>query len=235
MSRTFGRRRNSGDYEHPEGAPDPQDSLKWPPDERDPEPPRPDDGRPFAEQLHDIVDPVMREIKLVEAKVRSCLLSQGLPELYAEIAAAEIAEGWANGDPAPLWTMPGYVAPHDEKAARAWEEKWDEERGRSKPRENPSRRWELLSIRPSQVTGKKHAATFRDRLTGRRRTSHFGEVGSQDFTTHKDPERKRRYLNRHGVEGMADPTDPRTLSRWLLWNKPTLEASLRDFKRRFGL
>jgi len=86
-------------------------------------------------------------------------------------------------------------------------------------------------------------AVFLNTLNGRTKTVHFGEAGASDFTIHKDEERKDRYITRHGgrnhgesssKEDWTDPTTPGALSRWILWNKPTLEASIRDYKRRFG-
>ena len=65
---------------------------------------------------------------------------------------------------------------------------------------------------------------------------HFGQRGASDYTIHKDPRRKERYIKRHQKGERWD--DPRTAgfwSRWLLWNKPTLQASLRDVERRFGI
>ena len=51
-----------------------------------------------------------------------------------------------------------------------------------------------------------------------------------------------RYLERHGggtttstKEDWKDPTTAGALSRWILWNKPSLSGSFSDFKRRFGL
>lgn len=102
---------------------------------------------------------------------------------------------------------------------------------------NPPRKLRLLSIDRSQSRGKKYRALFQDESTGRTRTVHFGATGYEDYTTHRDPERKARYLTRHGRgrEDWSNPTTPGSLSRWILWNKPTLEESVRDFKRRFGL
>lgn len=56
-----------------------------------------------------------------------------------------------------------------------------------------------------------------------------------DFTKHKDVTRRQRYLTRHrGMnEDWNDPTTAGALSRWILWNKPTFNASLADYKRRF--
>jgi hypothetical protein len=58
-----------------------------------------------------------------------------------------------------------------------------------------------------------------------------------DFTKHKDVTRRQRYLARHGhmKEDWTDPVTAGALSRWILWNKPTLTASVADYKRRFHL
>ena len=68
------------------------------------------------------------------------------------------------------------------------------------------------------------------------KTVQFGSKGMSDFTIHKDKERKQRYLDRHRKrENWNDPTTAGALSRWILWNKPTLEGSIKDFKKRFKL
>lgn len=104
-------------------------------------------------------------------------------------------------------------------------------------RRNPVRRWRLLDLRASPLREKKLVAVFLDEFTGRRKTVHFGARGYEDFTQHRDRERQRRYLERHGRgrEDWEDPTTPGALSRWVLWNKTTLKASVADFRRRFGL
>lgn len=68
------------------------------------------------------------------------------------------------------------------------------------------------------------------------KTVQFGSKGMSDFTIHKDKERKQRYLDRHRKrENWNDPMTAGALSRWILWNKPTLEGSIKDFKKRFKL
>jgi len=89
----------------------------------------------------------------------------------------------------------------------------------------------LISIKPSTRKGKKLMAEFSDGTI-----THFGSSPYEDFTTHKDPERKQRYLIRHQKrENWEDFKSPGALSRWILWNKPTLEASIRDYKKIFKL
>ena len=67
-------------------------------------------------------------------------------------------------------------------------------------------------------------------------TTHFGSTGMSDFTIHKDPKRKERYLDRHRKrEDWNAYMTAGALSRWILWNKPTLKASIADYKKRFKL
>jgi hypothetical protein len=82
---------------------------------------------------------------------------------------------------------------------------------------------------------KKMMAVFRTE-NGRTKTTHFGAAGMSDFTIHKDEERKKRYILRHKAnEDFNDPTSAGALSRWILWNLPSLRASIADYKKRFRL
>ena len=93
----------------------------------------------------------------------------------------------------------------------------------------------LLSVVRSQRPGKKYDAVF-ESDTGRTKRVSFGAAGMDDFTKTGDEERKRLYLIRHRAnENWDKPDTPGALSRWLLWNKPTLEASIKDYRRRFKI
>ena len=87
-----------------------------------------------------------------------------------------------------------------------------------------------IVISPSDKLEKK----FEARIKGRK-SIHFGAKGASDFTIHKDPERKERYLQRH--KGMGeDWSNPLTAGFYatnILWNKPTITESIRDTSRRF--
>lgn len=64
----------------------------------------------------------------------------------------------------------------------------------------------------------------------------FGAIGYEDYTQHKDKDRKRLYLNRHKKrEDWNDPKSAGALSRWILWNKPTLEASIKHYVKKFSM
>ena len=93
----------------------------------------------------------------------------------------------------------------------------------------------LELLEHSTSPGKKFKAVFR-LDNGKTKTTHFGAAGMEDFTIHKNEERKKHYIQRHRVtENFTDPTTAGALSRWILWNKPSFSASLADFKRRFHL
>ena len=81
----------------------------------------------------------------------------------------------------------------------------------------------------------KYVATFE--TDGREKNVKFGAKGMKDYTLFSPAEReerKRRYLTRHKArEDWGSPDTPGALSRWILWNKPSVSASLRDYKRRF--
>tara|TARA_B100000161_G_C33284615_1_gene295845 strand:+ start:203 stop:556 length:354 start_codon:yes stop_codon:yes gene_type:complete len=95
---------------------------------------------------------------------------------------------------------------------------------------NPKR----VVIKKSTNPKKKYMAVFYE--NGKRiKTTHFGCAGMSDYTKHKDPARKQRYMNRHkATEDWSKPMSAGALSRYILWNKPTLKASISDYKKRFN-
>lgn len=94
--------------------------------------------------------------------------------------------------------------------------------------------YKLLFIKKSTKPDKKLMAVFLNKNTQRTKTTHFGASGMSDYTKHKDPERKKDYISRHSArENWNDPVSAGALSRWILWNKPSLKASIQDYKKRF--
>lgn len=90
-------------------------------------------------------------------------------------------------------------------------------------------------IKKSTRPEKKYMAIFK-KNEKKVRTTHFGAKNFSDFTKHKDPERKKRYLNRHKAnENWNDYMSAGALSRWILWNKPTLRDSIAHYKKKFKL
>jgi len=98
----------------------------------------------------------------------------------------------------------------------------------------------LLSVKQSTKPEKKLMATFQ--VGDKEKVVHFGSAKNKDYTIYskKDKEKaekmKSAYLARHKVrENFNNPITAGALSRWILWNKPTVSASVSDFKRQFKL
>ena len=92
----------------------------------------------------------------------------------------------------------------------------------------------LKTIKKSHRSDKKWDAVFL-RPDGTQKVQPFGQRGYSDFTKHKDATRKQRYIARHKRmhEDWKDPTRAGPLSRFILWNKPTMAASVRSYRRMF--
>ena len=94
----------------------------------------------------------------------------------------------------------------------------------------------LVKIIRSDRPGKKYAAYFSDNTV-----THFGAKGYQNYggvgkEKHLDEDRKKAYLRRHSAtEDWNDFKSAGSLSRWILWNKPSFRESVDDYKRRFNL
>jgi len=93
-----------------------------------------------------------------------------------------------------------------------------------------------VEIKKSSRKGKKMMAVFYDANNSKVKTTHFGTLGYDDYTTHKDVERKERYIQRHkSNENWNDPMSAGCLSRFILWNKLTLNTSINDYCKKFLL
>ena len=95
----------------------------------------------------------------------------------------------------------------------------------------------LLAIKPSSDPDKKLDVKL-ETDAGREKTVRIGAKGMDDFTKTRDEDQKARYLTRHRAREdwkLSGVLSSGFWSRWLLWNKPTLEASRRDVKERFNL
>ena len=81
---------------------------------------------------------------------------------------------------------------------------------------------------------KKYEITFEK--NGKTYIRRFGAAGMSDFTKHKDRKRRESYISRHNKDLRTnDPMRPGYLSMYILWNRPTLKASLADYKRRLSV
>lgn len=67
---------------------------------------------------------------------------------------------------------------------------------------------------------------------------HFGAYGYSDYTINKNIDKKNAYIARHKVN--EDWTKKGINSagfwaRWILWNEPNLNDSIRDAEKRFNI
>ena len=93
-----------------------------------------------------------------------------------------------------------------------------------------------VKITKSTNSDKKLMAVFIDDNGKKIKTVHFGQAGASDYTKNKDEERKKLYLARHKAnENWDDYKSAGSLSRYILWNKTTLSASIADYKTKFNL
>lgn len=95
----------------------------------------------------------------------------------------------------------------------------------------------LISITQSSDPDKKLDVKL-EQESGRTKTIRIGARGMDDFTKTKSEEQKQRYIARHRAN--EDWTQSGILSsgfwaRYLLWNKPTLQASISNVKKRFDV
>ena len=93
----------------------------------------------------------------------------------------------------------------------------------------------LISVEKSPNSAKKWRATFEEQ-DGHQKHTDFGDSSMKDYTQHHNELRKASYQARHHKDLQTrDPTRAGYLSWYILWNKPTLQASISDYKKRFNL
>ena len=83
----------------------------------------------------------------------------------------------------------------------------------------------------SKKLDKKYGA----RIDGSKTVS-FGQKGASDFTKHKKSDRKERYTDIHKKNEDWIKSGAKSAgfySKHVLWNKPTLKASIDDINKRF--
>jgi len=89
-----------------------------------------------------------------------------------------------------------------------------------------------ISLSKSTRAGKKYMVKVENKII------HFGQAEASDYTEHKDPERKERYLARHRNRENWAKSGIKTAgfwSRWLLWSEPTIAASIKKIEKKFNV
>jgi len=93
-----------------------------------------------------------------------------------------------------------------------------------------------LVVSKSDRKGKKFKAVF-TYDDGKTKTTHLGAKGMEDYTTHKDKERRARYRKRHKKDlKTKDYTRAGFLSYYILWGDDTnIPDAVKSYKKRFKL
>lgn len=99
----------------------------------------------------------------------------------------------------------------------------------------------LLDIVPAKDKIHKYEAIFLQD-SGRKKTVKFGALGYSSYLdyskTDRDlaSERRSLYLSRHRKNERWDqPMTPGALSRWILWEEPTLTEAVKKYREKFHL
>jgi hypothetical protein len=91
-----------------------------------------------------------------------------------------------------------------------------------------------LTIKKSYLPTKKFTAYFTDSKTGKTKRTHFGAKNYDNYTIHKDKNRRINYRKRHKNDRINNPYTPGSLSYFLLWGKSTsLNVNIKTFKKKF--
>ena len=98
--------------------------------------------------------------------------------------------------------------------------------------------WKFVKLSRSPNPEKKWRVRLYDASEDKEAHVDFGAKGYDDFTIHGDNKRKMNYIARHSAREDWKRSGLLTAgfwSRWVLWNLPTIEASLADTLKRFDL
>ena len=82
---------------------------------------------------------------------------------------------------------------------------------------------------------KKYMVKFINQTTNKVNTIHFGATGYDDYTITNNMKQKQFYKKRHADDYINDLSYSGAWSMNLLWNKKTLEASIKDMEKRFDI
>ena len=95
---------------------------------------------------------------------------------------------------------------------------------------------ELVAITESHKKNKKLVAVFYGPNMRGCTMIHFGSKSGKSFIDHRDEKKRKAWLARHSTKSkFDDPMDATTLSRWVLWDRETLDDSIVSFRMRFDL
>jgi hypothetical protein len=97
-----------------------------------------------------------------------------------------------------------------------------------------------MKIIPSKAKNKKWTAIFSKDIDGKRKVikmTNFGDSRYQDYTQHKDKQRRQNYRSRHAKDlKTGDYMKPGFLSYYILWGESVaLKTNISNYKKKFKL
>ena len=93
-----------------------------------------------------------------------------------------------------------------------------------------------IILSKSNRKGKKWQVEIDDKIMLRPKYIHFGSEGYEDYTQHRDENRKKLYIKRHEKrENWDDLMNAGSWSRWLLWEKPSLQEAIKNMEKKFKI
>jgi hypothetical protein len=94
------------------------------------------------------------------------------------------------------------------------------------------KKYYFIDIKRSKNPERKYDAKFIKGPSGREKIISFGKKGNPDFISTQDREQREFYDYKHKTATIKDLMSREALEKFILWNKSSLESSIRDYKRR---
>lgn len=93
---------------------------------------------------------------------------------------------------------------------------------------------ELIRLEKSKRKNKRYDAIFR--INDNLKRVPFGSSEHENYTIHKDKQRRQRYRKRHINDNLTDPMSPGSLSWFILWgDSVSLNDNIKNFKNKFKI
>ena len=86
-------------------------------------------------------------------------------------------------------------------------------------------------IKKSNTEGKRYDAIFINVKNQKEKRVSFGQQGEKDFIALQDKNMRDFYDFKNKDKPISDLMSRQALEKYILWNKPTLESSIRDYTK----
>lgn len=87
-------------------------------------------------------------------------------------------------------------------------------------------------LKKSKVDNRRYDAVFVNVNNDKEKRVSFGKQGEKDFIALQDKKMREFYDYKNKGVNLKDLMSRQALEKYILWNKPTLESSINDYKKR---